>query len=187
MAFRSGSVVVAHEAVNAIMGPHTIQTETMTVKCLHSENGDRDDLGDLTEKKPSLNSISVSHMCKDCSSQEKACATIVLHPQNEGKQHVELRAAMFNNVAKIHGSIPYLSVVMMKKFEDCGQVLFATKSMEAGTAFLLTKAIAIVGSHSSGTTTLQFSNGLEVMNQPMDDKEDVTEGKPEKDGIETVS
>ncbi|KAF9594663.1 hypothetical protein IFM89_034346 [Coptis chinensis] len=31
MAFRSGSVVVAHEVVNAIMGPHTIQTETMTV------------------------------------------------------------------------------------------------------------------------------------------------------------
>ncbi|KAF9602081.1 hypothetical protein IFM89_024848 [Coptis chinensis] len=31
MAFRSGSVVVAHEAINAIMGPHTIQTETMTM------------------------------------------------------------------------------------------------------------------------------------------------------------
>ncbi|KAF9594096.1 hypothetical protein IFM89_027387 [Coptis chinensis] len=42
---------------------------------------DQDDLGDLTEKKPSLNSISVSHMCKDRSSQEKACATIVLHPR----------------------------------------------------------------------------------------------------------
>ncbi|KAF9587430.1 hypothetical protein IFM89_002611 [Coptis chinensis] len=60
---------------------------------------DQDDLGDLTEKKPSLNSISVSHMCKDRSSQEKACATIVLHPQNEGKQHVELRAVSVSTCA----------------------------------------------------------------------------------------
>ncbi|KAF6136854.1 hypothetical protein GIB67_043243 [Kingdonia uniflora] len=51
-----------------------------------------DDLGQQTEKEPSVTSLSVSKVGKDSSSREEACATVIVHPQSEGKQHVELRA-----------------------------------------------------------------------------------------------
>ncbi|KAF3450013.1 hypothetical protein FNV43_RR06092 [Rhamnella rubrinervis] len=47
------------------------------------------DLDDQCGIKPSVSSISVSHEGAN-SSQEEACATVVVHPQNQGKQHVEL-------------------------------------------------------------------------------------------------
>ncbi|XP_059437332.1 lecithin-cholesterol acyltransferase-like 4 [Corylus avellana] len=50
---------------------------------------DQDDEGDT---KPLVSSISVSHVGDKLSPRAEACATITLHPQNEGKQHVELNA-----------------------------------------------------------------------------------------------
>lgn len=50
---------------------------------------DRDNMADT---KPMVSSISVSHVGDDHSSQAEACATVIVHPQNEGKQHVELNA-----------------------------------------------------------------------------------------------
>ncbi|KAH7545658.1 hypothetical protein FEM48_Zijuj01G0116800 [Ziziphus jujuba var. spinosa] len=41
--------------------------------------------------KPSVSSVSVSHK-GDNASREEACATVVVHPPSEGKQHVELNA-----------------------------------------------------------------------------------------------
>lgn len=49
------------------------------------------DLDDQDSIKPSASSISVSHEGVN-SSREEACATVVVHPQNQGKQHVELNA-----------------------------------------------------------------------------------------------
>ncbi|XP_058072049.1 lecithin-cholesterol acyltransferase-like 4 [Magnolia sinica] len=52
------------------------------------DNGDN---SDLAEQVPLVGSISASHVGKD-KSRAEAHATIILHPRNEGKQHVEVRA-----------------------------------------------------------------------------------------------
>ncbi|KAJ4827512.1 hypothetical protein Tsubulata_038358 [Turnera subulata] len=44
------------------------------------------------DNKPFVSSISISQAGDDQSSRAEACATVTLHPQNEGKQHVELNA-----------------------------------------------------------------------------------------------
>ncbi|KAF8408625.1 hypothetical protein HHK36_004688 [Tetracentron sinense] len=53
---------------------------------------DQDNQGNMDDKKPLVSSISVSCMGKDQSSRAEARATVIVHPQCEGKQHVELRA-----------------------------------------------------------------------------------------------
>ncbi|XP_059657875.1 lecithin-cholesterol acyltransferase-like 4 [Cornus florida] len=52
-----------------------------------------EDHDDKTNRKPLVSSITVSHVGDDNqSSPEEAHATVVVYPQNEGKQHVELSA-----------------------------------------------------------------------------------------------
>ncbi|KAG2688075.1 hypothetical protein I3843_09G077400 [Carya illinoinensis] len=51
-----------------------------------------DDRDSVADTKPSVSSISVSHVGDDQSSWTEARATVIIHPQNEGKQHVELNA-----------------------------------------------------------------------------------------------
>lgn len=46
----------------------------------------------FANSRPMVGSITVSHMGDDRSSSETARATVTLHPQNEGKQHIELNA-----------------------------------------------------------------------------------------------
>ncbi|KAK2999989.1 hypothetical protein RJ639_023889 [Escallonia herrerae] len=53
---------------------------------------DRDDLDNMAGGKPLVSSISVAHVGDDQSSNEEAHATVTVHPQSEGKQHVELNA-----------------------------------------------------------------------------------------------
>ncbi|KAF8408623.1 hypothetical protein HHK36_004686 [Tetracentron sinense] len=53
---------------------------------------DQDNQGNMDDKKPLVSLISVSCMGKDQSSRAEARATVIVHPQCEGKQHVELRA-----------------------------------------------------------------------------------------------
>jgi hypothetical protein len=53
------------------------------------DQGEGDNLGDT---KPLVSSISVSHEGDELSSRAEARATITVHPQSEGKQHVELNA-----------------------------------------------------------------------------------------------
>ncbi|GAV64367.1 LACT domain-containing protein [Cephalotus follicularis] len=49
-------------------------------------------LENMGDRKPFVSSISVSHVGDDQTSRTEACATVIVHPQNEGKQHVELNA-----------------------------------------------------------------------------------------------
>ncbi|KAB1222118.1 Lecithin-cholesterol acyltransferase-like 4 [Morella rubra] len=51
-----------------------------------------DDRDSKADTKPVVGSISVSHVGDNHSSRSEARATVILHPQNEGKQHVELNA-----------------------------------------------------------------------------------------------
>ena len=44
------------------------------------------------DTEPLVSSISVSHVGDKLSPRAEACATLTVHPQNEGKQHVELNA-----------------------------------------------------------------------------------------------
>ncbi|OMO65797.1 Lecithin:cholesterol/phospholipid:diacylglycerol acyltransferase [Corchorus olitorius] len=53
---------------------------------------DQVDLDDMTSQKPFVSSISVSQGGNKQSSRAEAHATVIVHPQNEGKQHVELNA-----------------------------------------------------------------------------------------------
>lgn len=53
---------------------------------------DQDNLDDVGSGKPFVSSISVSGGGNKQSSTSKAHATVIFHPQNEGKQHVELNA-----------------------------------------------------------------------------------------------
>lgn len=55
---------------------------------------DQDDLDDtVISRKPLFSSISVSQGGSNKhSSRSEAHATVIVHPQNEGKQHVELNA-----------------------------------------------------------------------------------------------
>lgn len=54
------------------------------------DQNEGDNMADCT--KPLVSSISVSHEGDKLSSRAEARATITVHPQNEGKQHVELNA-----------------------------------------------------------------------------------------------
>lgn len=48
---------------------------------------------ELCNDKPLVSSIMLSRVTEDCpSSRAEACATVVVHPQQDGKQHVELNA-----------------------------------------------------------------------------------------------
>lgn len=51
-----------------------------------------DDQDSVADTKPSVSSISVSHVGEDQYSWAEARATVIIHAQNEGKQHVELNA-----------------------------------------------------------------------------------------------
>ncbi|CAK9167347.1 unnamed protein product [Ilex paraguariensis] len=53
---------------------------------------DQEDLQTNANTKPLVGSISISHVGDDQSSREEAHATVTVHPQSEGKQHVELNA-----------------------------------------------------------------------------------------------
>lgn len=53
---------------------------------------DQDNHDNTVNRKPLVSSISVSQVGDDQSLQAEACATIIVHPQNEGKQHIELNA-----------------------------------------------------------------------------------------------
>ncbi|KAK3041226.1 hypothetical protein RJ639_028486 [Escallonia herrerae] len=53
---------------------------------------DQDNLDNMAGGKPLVSSISVAHVGDDQSSDEEAHATVTVHPQSEGKQHVELNA-----------------------------------------------------------------------------------------------
>ncbi|XP_038689907.1 lecithin-cholesterol acyltransferase-like 4 [Tripterygium wilfordii] len=55
-------------------------------------SGDPDGDHNVADKKPSVSSISVSQAGSEKSARAEACATLVVHPQSEGKQHVELNA-----------------------------------------------------------------------------------------------
>jgi len=46
----------------------------------------------MADTKPMVSSISVSQVGDNHSPRAEACATVIVHPQNEGKQHVELNA-----------------------------------------------------------------------------------------------
>lgn len=46
----------------------------------------------LADTKRMVSSISVSQVGNNHSPRAEACATVIVHPQNEGKQHVELNA-----------------------------------------------------------------------------------------------
>lgn len=50
-----------------------------------------DDQGEITIM-PSVSTISVSQDGDHQSSRAEACATVIVHPQSEGKRHVELNA-----------------------------------------------------------------------------------------------
>lgn len=47
---------------------------------------------EMTDRRPMVSSLSVSHAGDSQSSRAEARATLIVHPQNEGKQHVELNA-----------------------------------------------------------------------------------------------
>lgn len=53
---------------------------------------DEYDYDNMANGKPLVASISVSHASDDQTSRAETCATAIIHPQNEGKQHVELNA-----------------------------------------------------------------------------------------------
>lgn len=54
---------------------------------------DLDSQDDMASKKPLVSSITVSqNEGNNQSSRAEACATVVVHPQNDGKHHVELNA-----------------------------------------------------------------------------------------------
>ncbi|KAL5773430.1 hypothetical protein ACOSP7_013017 [Xanthoceras sorbifolium] len=53
---------------------------------------DQSDSNNTADGNPQVSSISVSHLGDDRSSPAEAHATVIVHPQNEGKQHVELNA-----------------------------------------------------------------------------------------------
>lgn len=53
---------------------------------------EQDDGDNMADRKPLVSSISVSQSGGDQSSRAEAHATVIVHPQNEGKQHVELNA-----------------------------------------------------------------------------------------------
>ncbi|KAL9456554.1 hypothetical protein AB3S75_005728 [Citrus x aurantiifolia] len=53
---------------------------------------EQDDGDNMADRKPLVSSISVSQSGDDQSSRAEAHATVIVHPQNEGKQHVELNA-----------------------------------------------------------------------------------------------
>ena len=53
---------------------------------------DQDNLDDVASRRPFVSSISVSEGGNKQSSRSEAHATVIIHPQNEGKQHVELNA-----------------------------------------------------------------------------------------------
>ncbi|CAN1150960.1 Lecithin-cholesterol acyltransferase-like 4 [Linum perenne] len=55
-------------------------------------SGDQDEIEDMAETKPVVSSMTVSRPGNDHNSAAEACATLVLHPQSDGKQHVELNA-----------------------------------------------------------------------------------------------
>lgn len=52
----------------------------------------QDDCDNISCGKPLESSIFISHSGDDQSSRAEAHATVTIHPQNEGKQHVELNA-----------------------------------------------------------------------------------------------
>ncbi|KAK9156280.1 hypothetical protein Sjap_003760 [Stephania japonica] len=56
-----------------------------------------DDKSETADKKPLVSSISVSQVGKEQSSQAQAHGEIIIYPQKEGKQHVELRAVSVSN------------------------------------------------------------------------------------------
>ena len=48
---------------------------------------------ELCNGKPMVSSITLSQVVGDCpSSRAEACATVIVHPQQDGKQHIELNA-----------------------------------------------------------------------------------------------
>ncbi|KAF9668189.1 hypothetical protein SADUNF_Sadunf15G0103400 [Salix dunnii] len=53
---------------------------------------EQDDHDDMANRKSFVSSICISQAGDDQSSPAEACATVTVHPQNEGKQHVELSA-----------------------------------------------------------------------------------------------
>ncbi|XP_048228883.1 lecithin-cholesterol acyltransferase-like 4 isoform X2 [Ricinus communis] len=55
-------------------------------------SGDKDEIDNMADRSPVVSSISVSHGGDGKSQREKAYATVVVHPQNEGKQHIQLSA-----------------------------------------------------------------------------------------------
>ncbi|CAN1806166.1 Lecithin-cholesterol acyltransferase-like 4 [Linum perenne] len=55
-------------------------------------SGDQDEHEGMAETKPVVSSMTVSRPGNDHNSAAEACATLVLHPQSDGKQHVELNA-----------------------------------------------------------------------------------------------
>ncbi|KAF2286831.1 hypothetical protein GH714_031290 [Hevea brasiliensis] len=55
-------------------------------------SGDQDDHYIMADKKPVVSSISVSHAGGGKSLQEETYATLIVHSQNEGKQHIQLNA-----------------------------------------------------------------------------------------------
>ncbi|XP_050233778.1 lecithin-cholesterol acyltransferase-like 4 [Mercurialis annua] len=55
-------------------------------------SGDNNEFGSMADGKPVVSSISVSHAGDGKSEQENAYATLVVHPQNDGKHHIQLNA-----------------------------------------------------------------------------------------------
>lgn len=53
---------------------------------------EQDDHDNMVNRKPFVSSICISQAGDDQSSSAEACATVTVHPQSEGKQHVELNA-----------------------------------------------------------------------------------------------
>ncbi|KAA8544789.1 hypothetical protein F0562_019507 [Nyssa sinensis] len=53
---------------------------------------DQDDQDTMANRKPLVSSIRVTHVGDDQSSREEAHASVIVHPQSEGKQHVVLSA-----------------------------------------------------------------------------------------------